>query len=433
MAWKWPQTDQKKKPMTTREVYDVIVVGAGASGMIAAGRAARMGARVLLVEKMPRPGRKLLITGKGRCNITHDAVPEVYYQNIFPQGRFLRHAFKVFFTADILKILHDRGVSTTTERGRRVFPVSNSALDVVRALSQWMSEYPLTVRYRSRVTEVLAENGRVKGVCVEGEGGSSFFYGSKVILCTGGKSYPATGSTGDGYDLARRLGHSLTDIHPALVPLLTEGDLAGRLQGLGLKHVNAVVWADGKKQAEEFGELMFAHYGLTGPIILSLSRGVVGALSEGKRVEIAIDLKPALDQKKLDARLLRDLNAHGKKQLENLFKSWLPSKLIPVFLDLLNIEGKKPCHQMGAGERKKILLLMKDFRFVVKGHPGFQEAIITAGGIPTAEIRSRTMESKIVNGLYFAGELIDLDANTGGFNLQIAFSTAWLAGGSAAG
>ncbi len=412
--------------------FDVIVVGAGASGLIAAGQASRTGASVLLVEKMERAGRKLLITGKGRCNITHDAPPSEYYRHIFPNGRFLKHAFHSFFTRDILRILHDRGVETTTERGKRVFPVSNRAEDVVEALKDWMGNSNIQKVYKCRVTDLLMKDGRVCGVRVSGEKECREFLAGSVVICTGGKSYPATGSAGEGYALARQAGHQITEAQPALVPLVTAGDVAGRLQGLGLKNVNAVVWTDGKKQGEEFGELMFAHYGLTGPIILTLSRQVVQSMSEGHQVEIGIDLKPALDEKKLDNRLLRDLDSHGKKQIENVFKLWLPSKLIPVFLDLLNIDGNKPCNQMGAKDRRKTMLLMKDFRFRVTGHPGFREAIVTAGGVPTTEINSRTMESKLVKNLYFAGEVIDLDADTGGFNLQIAFSTGWLAGQSAA-
>ncbi len=412
--------------------YDVIVVGAGASGILAAGRAAHLGARVLLLEKMRQPGRKLLITGKGRCNITHDAPASVYYQNIFPNARFLKHAFHAFFTDDIIGMLHERGVETTTERGSRVFPVSNSSADVLAALMDWMGQERIELVTGCKLTDLLIEGSDIKGVKALIDGAIHVFYANKVILCTGGKSYPATGSAGDGYALARQAGHTISDVRPALVPLVTHNDVAGRLQGLSLKNVNAVVWVDGKKKAEEFGELMFAHYGLTGPIILTLSRQVVEALLKGHKVEIGIDLKPALDEHKLDARLLRDLDQHGKKQVENIFKLWLPSKLIPVFLDLLGIDGKKLCNQMGSADRRKTLLLMKDFRFLITGHPGYKEAIITAGGVPVGEIQGKTMESKLVKGLYFAGELIDLDANTGGFNLQIAFSTGFLAGQSAA-
>ncbi len=418
---------QTAKPPLT---YDLIIIGAGAAGLVAAGRAAQGGARVLLLEKMRRAGRKLLITGKGRCNITHDAPASVYYQNIFPNGRFLKHAFHTFFVKDILKILHDQGVPTTTERGSRVFPVSNNAADVVNALMQWMGKKNIDILYDTRATRLLTKKDSIEGVEVLGENGQKQYFAPNVLICTGGKSYPATGSTGEGYELARQVGHSVSDVFPALVPLVTEGDIASRLQGLGLKNVKAMVWVNGKKQKEEFGEVMFAHYGLSGPIILTLSRFVVEQLSNNHKVEISIDLKPALDEQKLDARLLRDLDAHGKKQIDNIFKLWLPSKLIPVFLDLLQIDGSKLCHQLTAKERKRVLLLMKDLRFVVSGHPGYKEAIITAGGVATKEIDSKTMESKKVKGLYFAGEVIDLDGNTGGFNLQLAFSTAWLAADS---
>ena len=412
-------------------VYDVIIVGAGAAGLIAAGRASRGGGKVLLVERMRQPGRKLLITGKGRCNITHDAPESVYYKNTFPNGRFLKHAFNAFFTRDIIKILNERGVDTVTERGNRVFPASNRAQDVHRALTGWMGSKNIDLITQTRVSGLIIENDSVTGVRAESDRGDKNYYSRSVIVCTGGKSYPATGSTGDGYLLAGQAGHTISTPRPALVPFVTHGDTAARLQGLGLKNINATAWINGKKGPVEFGELMFAHYGLSGPVILTLSRQVVQALDAGGSVEIGIDLKPALDEKKLDARLLRDLNDHGKKQAGNIFRLWLPSKLIPVFTDLTGIDAGKPCGQVTAGERRKILLLMKDFRFRVKGHAGFREAIITAGGVPVSEIFSKTMESKLLKNLYFAGEVIDLDANTGGFNLQIAFSTGYLAAQSA--
>jgi predicted Rossmann fold flavoprotein len=407
--------------------YDVIVIGAGAAGLIAAGHAAHQGAKVLLLEKMRRAGRKLLITGKGRCNITNDAPQSVFYKNIFPNGRFLKHAFDAFFKEDILKIMHDQGVETSTERGDRVFPVSNLAADVVNAIMRWMGKKNIEILYETKVSGLLIEENTVVGVRAIVNGLSKEFYGKRVIICTGGKSYPATGSTGDGYSLAKQAGHTINEVRPALVPLVTKGNIAEKLQGLGLKNVNAVVWVNGKKTAEEFGELMFAHYGLSGPIILTLSRHVVEELYKNNSVTIGIDLKPALDEKKLDARLLRDINEHGKKQVENIFRLWLPAKLIPVFLEMLEIDENKLCHQLTAKDRRKILLLMKDFRFEVTGHPGFKEAIITAGGVNLTEINPKTMESKLAPNLYFAGEVIDLDGTTGGFNLQLAFSTGWLA------
>lgn len=407
--------------------YDVIVVGAGAAGILAAGRAAELGAKVLLLEKMKQSGRKLLITGKGRCNISNDASTSEYFKNIFPNGRYLKHAFNNFFSEDIVKLLDDNGVPTTTERGNRIFPTSNSAKDVHAGLMRWLAKYPVDILYQTKVENLLVENGKVLGVSVMRANKKEDVPCENLILCTGGKSYPATGSTGDGYKLAQSVGHTIQQVRPALVPLVTLGDTAASLQGLSLKNVNAIVWVNGRKAKEEFGEMLFTHFGLSGPIILSISRFAVEELNKKNTVEISIDLKPALDEQKLDARLLRDLDANGKKNIENIFKLWLPSKMIPVFLEYLSIDGIKEGHQMTAKERRKTMLLMKNFRFDVSGYRGFEEAIITSGGVTTSEVDNKTMQSKLIKGLYFAGELLDLDANTGGFNLQIAFSTAWLA------
>ena len=270
------------------------------------------------------------------------------------------------------------------------------------------------------------ENGSVCGV----QANSNTYHADHVILATGGKSYPATGSNGEGYELARRAGHTVETPRPALVPLETAGDTAQKLQGLSLKNVRAVVWVNDKKTEEAFGEMIFTHYGVSGPIILTLSRFVVAELHQGNKVELVIDLKPALDEQKLDKRLLRDLNEHGKKRMGNIFRYWLPSGMIPVFMELLELDPEKVGHQVSSKERKKIRYLLKNFRLHISGHRSFKEAIITAGGIPTNEISARTMESKLVKGLYFAGEIIDLDAETGGYNLQIAYSTGWLAGES---
>ena len=413
--------------------YDVIVIGAGASGLIAAGGASQLGAKVLLIEKMERAGRKLLITGKGRCNITNDASYSEFFKHIYPHGRFLKHAFSVFFTHDIVDLLASQGLKTTVERGGRIFPESNQSADVVNALLKWLHKHPVDIRLGGRVQKLIVRNAAISGVEMVLNGKKEEITANCVIICTGGSSYPATGSSGDGYALAKSAGHTIETVRPALVPLETEGTLAARLQGLSLKNVNAVIWVNGKKQKEEFGEMLFTHFGLSGPIILTLSRFVVDELQKTNRVELSIDLKPALDDQKLDARLLRDLKEHGKKQIENIFKSWLPGKLVPAFLDVLKIDGSREGHQMTTAERKKTRLLMKDFRFRATGYRSFKEAIITAGGVPTDEIDSKTMESKLVKNLYFAGEVIDLDADTGGYNLQIAFSTGWLAGQSAAG
>lgn len=413
-------------------MYDVIVVGGGAAGIMAAGRASQKGARVLLIEKMNRPGKKILITGKGRCNLTHDAPPSEYFKNIFPNPRFLKHAFHHFFKDDVIRVLHDQGVRTTTERGNRVFPVSNRSLDVLNALWHWMNKGKPDTLIDTSVEDLIIENNTVKGVSTMSNQGRKEYFAQKVIIATGGKSYPATGSGGDGYGWAKQSGHHIVSPMPALVPLVVkEVDKARNLQGLSLKNCNAILWMNGKKITEAFGELLFTHYGLSGPVILSMSRQVLSFELHENKVEISIDLKPALDEKKLDARLLRDLDASGKKQVENIFRLWLPSKMIPVFLDELQIEGKKPGGQLSAAERRRIRILMKDMRFTITGNAGFKEAIITSGGVDTRQVDSKTMESKKISNLFFAGEILDLDGNTGGFNLQIAFSTGWLAGDAA--
>ncbi len=406
------------------DIFDVIVVGAGPAGLLAAGSAALEGKRVLILEKMRQEGRKLLITGKGRCNITNDADVGEFIKHVYPNGRFLRPAFGHFFSSEILEMLQKYGVETSRERGGRYFPTSNKSADVLSALLSWVGEQKVEIRCGERVEKLIIEDQVIKGVKANGQE----FRAGKVILATGGKSYPATGSNGEGYELARAVGHTLVPVRPALVPLETEGGVAQKLQGLTLKNVRATVWVDGKKRGEDFGEMIFTHFGLSGPIILTLSRMVVDALHQKSKVEVSIDLKPALDEQKLDTRLLRDLDEAGKKQISNLFKNWLPSSMIPVFMEVAGIDPGKEGHQVSSKERRRIRNLMKDFRFGISGHRSFKEAIITAGGIPTSEISSKTMESKLVSGLFFAGEMIDVDAKTGGYNLQIAYSTGWLAG-----
>lgn len=406
--------------------FDVIVIGAGPAGLLAAGRAAELGGKVLVLEKMKHEGRKLLITGKGRCNITNDAPISEFIKHVYPNGRFLRNAFSSFFSKDIIKLLEEHGVESTLERGGRYFPASNRSRDVLNALLQWVKNQNVEICCGYRVEELLVEDNTVIGVKANGKK----FLCNHVIMATGGKSYPATGSNGEGYELARRVGHSVVKARPALVPLETKGDLAQKLQGLNLKNVKATVWVNGKKRADDFGEMIFTHFGLSGPIILTLSREVVRELQDKNRVEVSIDLKPALDEQKLDTRLIRDLNEHGNKKLLNIFKLWLPASMISVFIELLNIDTEKECNQVSSKERKQILYLMKNLVFKISNYRSFKEAIITSGGINTKEISQKTMESKIVKGLYFAGEMIDLDAETGGYNLQIAYSTGWLAGNS---
>ena len=409
----------------------VIVVGGGTAGLMAAGQAAELGAKVLLLEKMNRPGRKLRITGKGRCNLTNDAPLSESIAHYGSNGRFLRQAFFRFFTSELLAFFEALGVRTVTERGGRVFPASDQAQDVVDALMRWVGVRGVTLRTRSPVERLLVEGGRVVGVQVS-RSPDQVYRADAVIVATGGASYPGTGSTGDGYRLAESVGHAVVPIRPALVPLETAGDVAPRLQGLSLRNVTLRLWVNGKKRAETFGEMLFTHFGLSGPIVLSLSRQVVDALHLGQSVILSVDLKPALDEHKLDARLLRDLDAHGKQQFRTLLKGLLPRKLIPVCIDLTGISPDKAGHQITAQERKRLRTWLKDFRLEVTGYRPFSEAIITAGGVDTREVDPRTMASRLVEGLYFAGEVLDVDADTGGYNLQAAFSTGWVAGQSAA-
>lgn len=411
---------------------DIIVIGAGAAGLMAAGCAAESGAKVVLIERMSQAGRKILITGKGRCNITNTAPLSEFLSHVHPSGNFLRPAFSMFFSEEMISHLNRHGLQTLTERGNRVFPKGNKAADVVKALTSWLGKNKLDFIKDARVKELMFNNDSVTGVIYEKEGETIEIRAKSIIVCTGGKSYPATGSSGDGYNFAEQAGHSIIPLRQSLVPLVTVGETASKLQGLSLKNVNVSLWINDKKATSEFGEMLFTHFGLSGPIILTLSRMAVDALSSNSKVEISIDLKPALDEQKLDLRLVRDLNENGKKTIGTIFKQWLPSSLIPVFMEQLKLDSSKECHQLNAKDRKKIMLLMKNFRFKISSPRSFKEAIVTAGGINTSEVDKNTMESKIVKNLYFAGEVLDLDGDTGGYNLQIAWSTGWLAGKSAA-
>lgn len=414
--------------MTRRQV---IVVGAGAAGLMAAGQAVELGAQTLLLEKMRRPARKLRITGKGRCNLTNVAPMHVFMEHFGPSGCFLRQAFHRFFTPDLVAFFEELGVPTVTERGGRVFPASSKAQDVVDALVHWVTKQGATLTTKSPVERLLIEGSRVAGVETRAPDGGTY-RADAVVVATGGASYPATGSTGDGYRMAESVGHTIVPIRPALVPLETAGDVALRAQGLTLRNVALHLLVDGEEQADAFGEMLFTHFGVSGPMVLYLSRQAVDALRAGHRVTLSIDLKPALDAEKLDARLLRDLDAHGKTHFHNLLKSLLPRKLIPICVDQTGIPAHKRGCQITSEERDRLRRWLKDFRLEVTGHRPFEEAIITAGGVDTGEVDPRTMASRLVDGLYFAGEVLDVDANTGGFNLQAAFSTGWVAGRSAA-
>jgi len=434
------ETNKKKTSITQNIVqrltfvvnmktYHTIVIGAGAAGLLAAGRAAQIGEKVLLIERNERPGRKLLITGKGRCNITNNASLDEYLKKVFPRPRFLKHAFKKFFTTEIIALLNENGVETMVERGDRVFPVSEKSKDVVDGLVNWAKTNGVNFEYNQRVESIIVNDGKVGGLIANLNGKPITYHCKKVVIATGGKSYPATGSTGDGYKLASEVGHTIVKPMPSLVPLETSCEKAMRMQGLSLKNVNASLWVDGKKLASEFGEMLFTHFGLSGPIILTLSRLVVKALNHSSRVEIIVDLKPALDDAKLDKRLLRDIDEQGQKLAENLMRQWMPSAMVPIFMELTKIEPNTSANQISAQQRKKIRVLLKNLPFSISRPRSFKEAVVTSGGVSLDEVNSSTMESKLVKGLFFAGEVLDLDADTGGYNLQIAWSTGWLAGG----
>jgi predicted Rossmann fold flavoprotein len=336
------------------------------------------------------------------------------------------------------------GVHTVTERGGRVFPVNGRAQDVVDALVQWVHKLGVNLLNRSTVDQIIVKRGRVVGVQVAGarsrtgkfpNGGrpsGRAYAADAIIIATGGASYPKTGSTGDGYRLAESAGHSIVQIRPALVPLVTESAIVLKLQGLSLRNVMVRVMVDGKKRAEGFGEMVFTHFGVSGPVILSLSKKIVDSLRLGRKVVLSIDLKPALDDRTLDARLIRELDEHGKRHFQTLLKQLLPRKLIPVCIDLVDIAASKVGHQITGQERKRLRMWLKNFSLKVKGYRPLEEAIITAGGVNTREVDPRNMASRIVKGLFFAGEVLDVDADTGGYNLQAAFSTGWVAGRSAA-
>ncbi len=395
--------------------------------MMAAGQAAGLGANTVLLEKETAPGRKLRITGKGRCNLTNIAPLPEFIEHFGENGRFLRQAFNKFFSPDLVDFLKEMEVTIMTERGGRVFPENEDAQAVTDAMIQWVKLQGVSIRTKSPVGKLLVDHDSIMGVRI----GDNELHADTVIIATGGMSYPATGSTGDGYRLAQSVGHTVVPVRPALVPLITAGSVAPRLQGLSLKNIRVRVYIDGKKRLEDFGEMLFTHFGLSGPIILTLSGAIVDAMREKKNVSLSIDLKPALDESKLDARLLRDLDTYGKRQFHTLLKGLLPKKLIPVCCDLIGISSEKINNQISAAERRKLRAWLKDFRFDINGHRQIKEAIVTAGGVDIREVNPRTMESLLIKGLFFAGEVLDVNGDTGGYNLQAAFSTGWLAGQSA--
>lgn len=404
----------------------ILVVGAGPAGMMAAIKAAENGAEVTLLEKMKKPGRKMMITGKGRCNITNAAdVPEII-RNIHGNGRFLNSSMRAFDNQDVICFFEGQGVPTKVERGNRVFPVSDKAQDVVDAMVQRLHELGVTIETEVAVKDLLTQEGRIAGVRAQS---GAIYKADAVIVCVGGASYPGTGSTGDGYAMAEAVGHTTVPVRPSLVPLVTEEEWVKDVQGLSLRNVRGTLRVDGEKVQEMFGEMMFTHYGVTGPIILSMSRMASEYLADDSHfVELSLNLKPALSQEKLDARVQRDFEKYQRKQLGNALVDLLPHKLIAPVLDSAFLAADKPVHQITLEERHRLVETLQDLTLVIAGTRPLAEAIVTVGGVSVKEINPKTMESKLVPGLYFAGEVTDVDAYTGGYNLQAAFSMGAAAG-----
>ncbi len=407
----------------------IIVVGAGASGLMAAGRAAALGTEVLQLEKMKYPGLKLRITGKGKCNLTNVADLEDFISRFGRNGRFLRSAFSSFFVSELMEFFEDIEIPLEIQRGGRVFPSGLAAPAVVDALVKWVRGNGVKLRKSVAVRSISIEDGRAVGaVSVQGE----VFEADAVILCMGGSSYPATGSDGDGVRIAESAGHTISEIKPALVPLETDSKTAFSSAGLQLQNVNVSMYVNGRKKGEAFGELLFMEYGVSGPTVLKLSGEAVSSLNAGKHVELSIDLKPGLDQVKLEARLLRDINKRGTEPMSSILRGLLPRELVPVCLELTGLNPNVTGNQLKSAARKKLRAWLKDFRMDVRRPRPLKEAIVTAGGVRLKEINPETMESRIVKNLYITGEMLDLNADTGGYNLQAAFSTGWLAGEKAA-
>lgn len=406
----------------------VAIIGGGAAGLLAGIAAAQNGAQVTIFEKMRLPGKKIMITGKGRCNITNACEIPEFIKNIPGNGRFLNSALHRFTNDDIVLLLESHGLQTKVERGGRIFPVSDKAKDVVDTLVRIFTEAGGKLQLDTKVIEILAKDGQVTGVKTI----SGVYPADAVILAAGGASYPGTGSDGGGANLAAKLGHKIVPLRPSLVPLESDYAYVDDLQGLSLRNVQGTLTADGEKIGSEFGEMLFTHFGVSGPIILSLSNLAAKALDEGKEVELHIDLKPALSEEKLDARIQRDFTQYSKKQLANGMKDLLPQRLIPVVCDMAYLDEEKFINQISREERHRLLAALKNFCVPITSTRPLAEAIVTAGGVSVKEINPKTMESKLIRGLHFAGEVMDVDGYTGGYNLQAAFSSGHAAGMAAA-
>lgn len=400
-----------------------VIIGAGAAGLIAGAQSAKAGNQTIIIEKNPRPARKVMITGKGRCNVTNACFDmEALIANVPTNPRFMYSAFSAFMPYDTIALIEDMGVPTKIERGNRVFPVSDKAVDIVDALVKNATQSGAQIVNSSAVAFEMEDN-KIKSVILDN---GDKIEGDSFAICTGGKSYPLTGSTGDGYTLAKSVGHTVTELNPSLIPLVCSNNFIPRLQGLSLKNIAIKVYDNGKEIYEDFGEMLFTHYGVSGPVILSASSHMKKPKEHSYK--LSIDLKPALDEKTLDKRLQRDFQENNNKDFINSLSALLPNKLIPVIVNLSGIEPSTKCNQITKEQRLSLVQLLKNLSLNVVDFRPIEEAIITSGGINVKEINPKTMQSKIVENLFFAGEVIDVDAYTGGFNLQIAFSTGYLCG-----
>lgn len=417
----------------------VAVIGGGPAGMMAAISASKKGNEVYLIEKNGRLGKKLLITGKGRCNITSSLDIKDFIQNIPGNGKFLYSAFDNYTNNDIINFLKEHGVGVKEERGNRIFPVSDKSMDVLNAFENELKKKNVKIKLNTRVVGIDTENGRVESLTYENENGQlKKLTADKIILATGGKTYSSTGSTGDGYEIAQKLGHTVTKIRPSLVPLTATGkslNICKDLQGLSLKNVGIKLIDSTKNKViyEDFGEMLFTHFGVSGPTILSASAHLlryknIDELLKNNKINLVIDFKPALQIEKLDARIQRDFAEEKNKEYKNSLNNLLPQKLINTIVELSQINPNKQVNEVTREERINLAKLLKNFTITISGFRPIEEGIVTSGGISIKEINPKTMESKIVEGLYFAGEVIDVDAYTGGFNLQIAYSTGYTAG-----
>lgn len=404
----------------------VAIIGGGAAGMLAAIGAAGIGHDVTIYEKNEKLGKKMYITGKGRCNITNASSMEEIMNNTIQNARFMYSAFNAFTNDDIVRMLNEAGVATKIERGNRVFPLSDKSNDVISGLSKILKQYGVKVCLNAKVKDVFVKDGMVSGVNVD----DKEVFCDAVIVATGGFSYQTTGSDGDGYKFAKSVGHNVTEIKPSLVPFNSNDEFLKELQGLSLKNVSAKFFIEDKEVYSDFGEMLFTHFGVSGPIVLSASSYLASKLDKTKKTVMKIDLKPALTTEELDARVLRDFSCNINKDFRNSLNELLPKKLIPVIINLSGIDSFKKVNEVTKEERIRLVNLMKNLVININSTRGFNEAIITRGGIDVKEIKPGTMESKLVKNLYFAGEVLDVDALTGGYNLQIAYSTGYLAGSS---